>query len=62
MTAKLPLLDWTKIAEWRDVIIDAAIEHFAPHRDPSWLSNPPDPRHCIAMLISLRHRRQSFGQ
>jgi hypothetical protein len=33
---KPPLLDWTKITEWCDVIIDAALAKFAPKRDRAW--------------------------
>ncbi|MGN6727426.1 MAG: hypothetical protein ACTHLZ_16015 [Tepidisphaeraceae bacterium] len=37
------LLDWTQVAEWRDVVVDAALTLFAPAHDRTWLlSRKPD--------------------
>lgn len=39
----LPLLNWPNITEWRDVVVDAAIQKFAPARNRNWLlSQKPD--------------------
>jgi len=43
---KLPLLNWPNIAEWRDVVVDAAIRKFVPARSREWLlSQKPDTRY-----------------
>jgi hypothetical protein len=45
-TLPLPLLDWTRPIEWREIVIDAALQEFAPTRDREWLlSHKPDTRY-----------------
>lgn len=41
--AKQPLLDWTNLPQWRDVILDAALQLFAPTKSIAWLKALPSP-------------------
>jgi len=37
LITKHSLLDWTNVADWRDAVVDAALQHFAPERSREWL-------------------------
>jgi hypothetical protein len=47
MTTERAVLNWTRIGEWRDPVLDRALRVLVPEKDAAWLRSLPSPsRYC----------------